>query len=330
MFKKIKIANEREIDFCNIPILSYGTKEEPEYTQKYLKVFPKSFEKQTFSRILKMIAKEHDLIILLRAEMGEAYLLNFMLDEIVKKTHAKHPCIVSPRKEYRSVLGLYWPDIPFYVLNFDIKKYYSILTHRTIQYKQRMFNINPSTLAELRTLLQDYEDQKTHIHYTEAIKRFNGVKDFTPKVAQVSKSIEDLVAVKTKNINKDKFIYIINDANFVEKLPPEFWSDFIEKLKQKGYDIFVNDKSLSVAESYCLANQAKAVISLRCGFLEVLSTVKPHKYVIYTPCRWHKIDNMQEIFTLKKYPQVNKKTITEYDSLKISADAIKAKILGEL
>lgn len=330
LIKKTKINNEYEIKFLSLPLVQYGSFESKEKKEKYFEIFPKSYEAKMLDEILKTTTKAHDWIFLLRAGLGEAYLLNFMLDEILKNKKIKTPCFVCHRKSYKYLFELYFPNIPFYYIDIDIKRLFPMLTKRFIKYKGHNFNINPTTLKEVQKLFNDYEKNIETRHYTDVIKEFNKINNFSFKKPCFKKETETSLIKKTKNLNKNNFIFIINDANFVTKLPEKFWKELEESLKEKGYDVFINSQKLTISEAIMLADKAKAIIGLRCGFSELISTLNTKKYIIYTTCKHNNLPKLEQILTLKKYPFVNKETIFEYNILKDNIEIIKNKILGEL
>ena len=81
IFEKIKIEKEREIRIFGIAVLQYGKKIISGGIERYVKLFPTSFEDKTLKRILKDIPEQYDDIWIIRtAGLGEAQLLNFAFD----------------------------------------------------------------------------------------------------------------------------------------------------------------------------------------------------------------------------------------------------------
>lgn len=326
IINKQKINNENEILFFNKPILQFGRIEQEEYKENYIDIFPKSFEFKALDKILKVTGTQHDYIFFIRAGLGEAYLLNFMIDEIIKRENIKTPCFVCHRKQYKDLFKLYHPEIPFYHITIDTKSMFTALKNRNVKYKKQIVNINPSTLKELQELLINYEKGIETRHYVNVIKSFNNVDKFKYIKPILRNEIRKSVVEKAKDININNFIFIIKEANFIKPMMQEFWEDIISKLKARGYDIFVNNSNLSLDEAFYLAELSKGIIGLRCGFSELLSTINIPKHIIYTECKYHDIKNLQEVFSLKKYPFVNSSSIFEYNTLKQDIESIKTEI----
>lgn len=328
LIEKQKINKEKEIRILNKALVRYGIFESSGKQEKYIEIFPKSFEHKMLDEILLITGKKHDCIFLIRAGMGEAYLLNFILKELLLKFNAKNPCFVCHRKQYKELFELYHPNIPFYHINIDINKLFPALINRIVKYRGHFFNINPSTLAQVQDLFNRYENKLEKRHYTEVIKNFNNVSVFNFVTPVFSEKIKNSTDLKTKKLNKDNFIFIVNDANFIQKIPHEFWSDLITDLKKKNYDIFINNPDFSISEAFYLASKSKGIISLRCGFSELLSTLNVDKHIIYTPCKHNYLPQLLEIMTLKKYPFVDPTTIFEYDAQINDVMSIKNIIMG--
>jgi hypothetical protein len=212
------------------------------------------------------------------------------------------------------MFNLYHPQIPFYHIDIEPYKLSQSLINRTVKYKGHFFHVNPSTLQEIQILLNDYEKGVEERHYCEVIKNFNNVSGFSFKSPVFSNDIEESVNKKTRNLNKESFVFIVSEANFVFGLSDNFWRNLVGKFKEKGYDVFINNSELNIAEALYLAQKAKGCVGLRCGFTELLSTLDIPKHIIYTPCKYHSIPQIRKILSLKKYPFVNPDTIFEYDA----------------
>lgn len=331
IFKKITINKEREIQFFNIPILSYGTKYYKDSKKNvYFNLFPKSFKYQVYDELLKITENKHDFIIIVRAGLGEAYLLNFMLDEILHRYNAKKPCFVGHRDFYKELFSLYYPNIPFYTHNINTNFMFNVLDKKYDKYKNCLFNVNPSPLKNLQNLLAQYEKGVVKDNYSYIIKNFNNTKNYKNKQIKYKNNIENIVELKFPNIKNEQFIFVVKDANFVKPLPANFWETLISQLENLGYKIVYNSKDISIQEARYIASYAKALIAIRGGFCEILSTLNVPKHIIYTPCKHNDLKNIVDLFSLKKYPFVNPQTIFEYDTINTKIETIYENIIGGL
>ena len=288
-------------------------------------MFAKSLEHKALDKILKSVDKKHDHIWIVRtAGLGEAQLLSFMMDELFAKWNAKNPCLVSHRKIYKELFGMY-TDIPFYSLNIAHNNYAAYLNRRDIKYKNKYFHIHHCTIYESLDWLKKHQQGDTS-HTIDSIKEWAGVSKFKQVYPEFSEETMQAALEKIKSIDLDinKFVFIVSEANGTEKLPEEIWKKVTEDLNKKGYDVFVNTQNgktnfgksvaLNIAEAAYIASLASGIIALRCGFTEILAALKSRKslYTLYTPFRSIDGENFIKTYTLKEYPFVNQDTIFEY------------------
>ena len=208
---------------------------------------------------------------------------------------------------------MYYPKIKKYIMeDFNILNK-NILT-RNLKYKGKVFNVNPSTLNEIKDVFKAYENNSEKRHYTEIIQDFNNVYNFTyKKMNDISEHEKLELYNKIDFLEKKNFIFLINDVNWITNLSENFWKNLINKIHIAGFDIFINTPEYTIPEAVYIASQSKAIIGLRCGFSEILSSLNIPKHIIYTACKWHNIKNLRTYFSLEKYPFVNKSTLNEYE-----------------
>lgn len=318
IIEKIKIKKEREIRFLGIPVIQYGIKEGNEYIEKYFKIFPKSFEHKALDKILEFVPKEHDHIWIIRTMgLGETQLLNFMMEELTKKWRMKNPCFASNNKIFKELFELY-TDKPFYHINLSIMSYAPYLKNRNIKYKGKYFHIYHNTADESLTWLKQHEAGDTS-HAITAYKKWLDIKEFQPIYPHFSEAIKQsaIEKIKSINLNIDKFVFFVPEANTMEKTTKYFWTKLTQEFENKGYDVYVNTVSgntaygkssqLNIQEAAYIASLAKRIISLRCGFCEILAALKhrPDLFVIYNKHGAISTDNFLKIYSFKEYPFVN-------------------------
>ena len=106
-------------------------------------------------------------------------------------------------------------------------------------------------------------------------------------------------------------------------------TDTLEKeLRKMGYDIVYNSQMFTLAEAYVIAQNSKALISLRSGFNDVLSEVKVPQFMIYTRNPFY--GDLQPMYSLKDFPWVEKELIHEYNTLYQPVKEIKQDILDKI
>lgn len=309
--RKIKLGKEREIRFLGFPILQYEKEEEVSKKTRY-EIFPKSLEHKVCDMILGQIPAEHDLIIIARAGLGEVYILNFMLSDIISKYNAKKTCVVSNKEHYSSVFKMYSPDIPFYSLDIDNTLLNRSIINRVLKYNKKIFNINPCTFYEISNYFTSCETKQDNRHYIDMLKEFCNIKEFELKSCIFPDNIDASIMAKFSGLNFDNFVYVVTDANFIKPLDNHFWDELSLSLKNKGYDVVFNSVDISIPEARYLASKSKGIIALRCGFSEILSAINVQKHILYTECMFNNIPNLKDILTLSKYPNVDNTTLNEY------------------
>lgn len=343
IYEKIKIFKEREIRIFGLPVIQYGSRILPDGTnEKFFRLFHKSLEHQFLDYILSFVPNEHDYIFLVRCNgLGENYLLNFMLDEMIKKKGIKNPCFVSHREVYRDLFAM-WNDIPFYKDPFIPNSYWSaVLLHPIYHYKGKTFQVYHATVKDARNFLSLYFTPDSKEHYVDFICR-----QINCKVKYSKPKFGDDVMIgineKTKHLNKDKFVFLVPEAQSTSILAESFWANLAQKFIEHGYDVYVNTKDgiccygktakTTLAEMYYLASMAKAIVSIRCGITEILSALPVPKYVLYTHYRCEDVSaaQMLRLTTIKKYPAVDPSTVFEYNTENADLEQISQTIIEEI
>lgn len=325
--KKRKFLKEREISICGLPIIRYGSRILPQEAcrEKYIRLFPKGLEHQFLDHIISLIPREHDYIFLLRGNgMGETYLLNFMLEELKEKYRFKNPCFVSHRAIYGEVMSM-WSRIPFYHdARYGLLEWNTHLLRPTYRYKGRTFRVYHAPVKEAR---QFFSPEKTSIHHVDKIARFTGCSmRYLPPI--ISQEIRESALSKARatGLNLSHFIFFVPEALSTTSVTPTLWETLSAELTRMGYDIYVNAQygvsswgkatRLSLPEAYYLASLSKGIVSIRCGFAEILSLLDVPKHIIYTHYRLNNLtaQQVQQATCIKQYPGVNPASVTEYDS----------------
>lgn len=304
IFKKVKYREKRIIYLGQIAIAEYCPK-------KYFKLFPKSEEEIMLDKLNKLTNKKHDAIFHLRAGLGEAYIFFCTIQKVLKDNGIKKPCFTSHRSYYSDLCKLFYPTIPFYQVDVPPSELNKALITRKRKYKNIYFNVNPSTIKEVWRLWENYRQGKEKRHYIEILKEYNEVYELVYKQPIISESLKQGALNKIKGINKDNFVFLVPDANFFHSVSDAFWKNIKVLLEEKGYDCIFNSASLTIPEAYYLATLSKGIIAIRGGFCEILSAINAPKHIIYTKNNVE-VPNSLDVFTLKKYPNVNQDSVFEY------------------
>lgn len=330
-FKKIRIntrdRREREISLLGITVIQYGHKETNGIKETYLEILPKSFEHKTLDKIISFLPKDdtYDHVWIVRTVgLGEAQLLNFMMEELTKKWNVKSPCFVSHRAIYKQMFALY-SDIPFYRILMKHSEYAPCLTRRDIRYKRKVFHVHHCTIEESKDIVRRWNSGEKS-HAIDVYKKWSGIARYSYVQQVVPADVADRALKKVQEIdlNIDKFIFLAPEAQATQEIEEKVWMEIIAKARNFGYDIFVNTAKgrslygksvyLGVDEAMYIASRAKKIITLRCGFAELLAAI-PNRgdlYILYSHVFGGvSSESFFQIFSLKKYPFYNSQNTFE-------------------
>jgi len=297
------------------------------------KLIKKIFLKNIFkNKYFKYIPKKHDSIFLFDVNSGEMVIfLKFILYYLIQKQKSKNPLIIITKNYHKDLLNLFCPEIPYIELNrtfFGIQeKYFNI--------QNKKFNlICPKTY--FKKTEEKIKQSNQNNYFNSLLKEFDcNINDIIFKQAIILKDIEENMFEKIKkiNLNLNNFILLAPLANTCELIEENFWLELINKLKLKGYDIFINlykkqnylsefkNKTceLSYSELFALAKYSKKIISLRSGLCEFLIDTNIEQNIIYTDfnnrafCENLTSAQVLSGFSLCNVLNINKNLIKEFD-----------------
>ncbi len=275
------------------------------------------------NRYIKLIYERypgHDYYFTFDSGLGEIFLTLLYFDKIIKKYNPKNPLIIFKSKKLNDIYRLFnyrWKsivDIEYnWFLNFENK------------YKDSTFIALLPTTYFNKT---EKNMQKSKIHYYESlIKHLNIKNNITKPLLKIHN--EPIIENITKHILNDNFVIIMPNAITIDNLPQDFWLKLCKKLKNSGFNIFLNITSmeeyiegtfaifLTIPELAQLAKYSKAIIGLRSGALEVISMLSDTKSEIIYNDATHiqnpmNAKNMMCSFSIKKLPFINTNKINEY------------------
>ncbi len=359
---KIKYLEETEIKILSMPILQYGKTKIKNSTVSYLKIFSKNdLINNVKNKFLNLLAKEeiniedYDDIYFLWNKSGETYLFMTLAKYFFNKNGTQKPLFIT-RCEHayaRNIAKMFFPDATCAVLPLKHEDRLIIEQLDKIN-NHKIYNIFPiSIFYKLEQSIQQGEN----IHILDCITRFlnisnNSVEFETPII---SEDVEKSLGIKIEELNLDinNFVLISPEAQSNPSISNNFWINLKTKLENAGYDTFFNIElnknfigkvkhcHLSHQEAYALTLQAKAVIGLRSGFLEVISQAgvdKPY-IALYTPFKQRGYKNMifppqsaQNVIkmsSLKKLPNVSA-YLYEYDTENIDEEELLNSIMRQI
>ena len=328
MIHKIRFGTEREVRLFGLPVCQYDRN--PNHT--YFSLFPKSFISKTLKQISREIGKDYDLVFLLRCNaIGENYLLNFLYKEVMMNKNAKKVCFVLHKNNAHCLPMLrLFTDVDIYITEVPLAKLNAVLEKKSYRYKNSEFITYHCPLSKIT----DYQSD----NYCKHIQTLVGASSFEHIKLNFPQGIENCEK-RLVGINLDKFVFINPEVKSLEALPEAFWTKLVEEVRKLGYDVFINTKNgsstlgfsvnCSLVEAAYIASKAKAVITMRTGFSELISTVAQTMHVIYTPSIFDGKDVMN-LFSLMEYPFVDKGAIHEYNASEEKLDTLLNDVLDSL
>lgn len=341
----------QRLRFCGITFYSKRNKNGLRTTRLFwIPVHTKNLKKELLDKILQNIDDKYDDIYISRHNIGETYVYLTHLQNWVKKNGSKKPLLLVWQKK----------DVPFYKMfvNKNIALQYidisqqdlhSRFTEECIEYKgKRIFCPTPDILANI---LEKRKEIPTWTFYNHICKDF--AMDAKDKLTKpiVSDGVKHSVELKIKKYFKRPFVVVIPNANSLRQMPVDFWNKIIHKLRDMGYDVFVNshhtrrddrnglDQSETVtfdcnlAEMYELSRRAAGVITLASGVAVFLTATGNKMDLIYTTANpIGKLvvtgKQMQDTYSVYNLPGIDDKKIKEYVAEIYSTDELADMILS--
>lgn len=323
----------QRLRFCGITFYSKRNKNGLRTTRLFWVPFHiKNLKKELLDRILQNIDDKYDDIYISRHNIGETYVYLTHLQSWIKKNGSKNPLLLVWQEK----------DVPLYkmFINKNIALQYidilqqdlhSCFTEECIEYKGRkIFCPTPDILQNMLKI-------DTHPNFYQYICKDFEINDKSKIIIpHVDPIIDTFVQNRIKTYFKKPFIVLIPDATSLKVLPSDFWDTIIKKLKNLGYDIFVNSHSsrtshnfvisdnstisfdTTVGELFALAKHSAGVISMASGIAVLLTGTNTKMDLIYTDFNlkdpYVNSAQAQEIYSVYYLPNIDKKKIKEYDA----------------
>lgn len=285
-----------------------------------------------YKRILSQMIHKADIhrgedAYILFVNSGETYLVAQVLKDFYQKERPNRPKIIVPRLYQKIIISMYAPWADVVVFPEKNENYRHVC--RYIEKKSYIKGVHFKNIIPIDMW---YGEEVKKVHYFSLIMKMMGLpieKTYLfqkPQFISFGKKWGVQQRFLQMNLNRDRFIFLSPEATTISPIPNHLWQDFIDKVREKGYDVFLNTtcspqlegcKScfLDFEEAYELASYAKAIIGLRSGFLETLTTINTPFHVIYN--RDIQGNNNRLLRnTLLKLPGVHPEQIHEYDYLK--------------
>lgn len=284
----------------------------------------------------KYFDEKYDDIYILRANSGEIYLtLTYLIDTLIKRNGSKKPLLVATQKYHVDMIKMICPDLPYVYINK--------MNLKVVGDSFKIDNFRFFLLFDNKYFKQVDGIELNNSHYFKIILAGLNLTedDISMRKVVVDSEIENtmLKKIEKTGLNLDKFVFLAPEAQSCKLYDENFWCELINRLQDKGYDVFVNlvEKNiklknaidfktcdLSFAEAFALAKKAKRIVSLRSGFTEFLLQTNVPIDVLYTKFKHRHIFDDMDIyhvmsgFGITQIPFADKEKIREFNVYEMS------------
>ncbi len=270
--------------------------------------------KQIYEDICASVPGMQKLFICPPAALGDIYVAMALLGEYLKKNNINSFAIATKYPVCKKIAYLFGYEKNMVVLNaadMDSLLQYSVFTNMA---NDRILVIShrfPYTCKVNE--IGNYKGIRFVDHFRYSIYQFE--EKILPELplknrdnAEAKEYVEQLF--KKECLVKKKTIILMPYANTAPQIDMEFWIEMAAKLKQQGYTVCTNSSGETEPEiegtkplffdlRYGLevVEAAGAMIALRCGLCDVLSSAKAKKVIIY-PDRIYGPGTFMEFYSL--------------------------------
>lgn len=271
--------------------------------------------------IRKNKLQNYDTIYVLLVNAGES----FVISQNVKKIIKNKTIFLLQHNYSKEIFTMYAPDAETRLINSH--KLCNLLRNNSEE-NIKIGNINIHILFP-QNFWNNFWTKTPSNHFLKDFNEYfniqsNKIKEFTKP--EINNNNEFL-----KNINLKNLVMLFTEVSSIKPIDKNFWEALVNKLNQKGYNVFLNTcnpenyiqgcnvyqkggklKYLTLEECYIITKLAKGVIAHRCGFIEPLIQANNNWQVIYTKSHTFDDADVKVLYSLQEYPFVNAKDINEY------------------
>ncbi len=328
-----------ELKFLKLPILAFYKYHYSNKKYKSILLFSKPkikkrIEDECLFHIVNQSPQEYDNIVFIRSGLGETYLLNIYLKQILESLNIEleNTCFIGLRDTFKEIFHQYNPNVIYKKIDLNWDYLCLSCDKQKYQYngKNIYFYIEKNYIYNL---MNNYKNSTNNTHFVSNICNFFNINKNSAQIAKYVPSISErdkaITYLYKNNININNFIFISKNAISIENFSDAFWNDLEHYLKLKGYDIVYNQNEFSITEAKVIASYSKAIIALRSGFLETLSELDKKFYILNTALTMNNInaERIKKLYSLKFYPNVKQENIFEYDNETMDENEILLDIL---
>lgn len=364
IFTEKEINNKKELALFGLPIAQWI---KSSWNEKYTRIFSllpiKSYREKCFDAIISRIEQEkeekklqrkefqeYDDIYVFLSHSGEFYILMHHIKDLLKKNNSKNPLFIFAQKYHRDIFKLFDIDVcAQYDYVEDIKDLACFVDKVHYKYKNRNFYIpaNMQTWADI----QDNINQNGADFYSQLLNSL-GLENSESTSIKIPDKAEKKAQHLVENLGLNNFVLLSPECSSYYKRSKTFWDELSKSLISLGYQVYCNNieaensiegaisLTLTIDEAIAFAKSAKAVIGLKSGFMDCLSSLNVAKHVLYSDL-FNRITNheikiqnnldvvkVMKAFSVKNLPNVNQESVYEYNSKEFSGDELLEKLLS--
>jgi len=272
------------------------------------KILEKVLSRRSYTKYLKHQVKlqKEEVAILCPHNSGEAYLICSMIDSFKRKHDVDKVILIGGKRYHQQIYEMFAHKIDRYFF-VEEENLYRPKYHLSV--KKGTFFLSTNGLW---CTLIDYGIP--HFDVVKICAHLGKEAELSLPLIQEKYQISAKDKFDRLSLTKNKTVLISPEAISAKLLPQEFWQKICEKLRVKGYDVFLNimDQKnaiegvktdyLNFSEAFLFAQMCGHVIALRSGFCEVISNANANFHIVYSGLS-HSTYGMKSII---------KKNLTEY------------------
>lgn len=334
--EKFSIDNEHEIKLFNKTIVKYGEKKTQNAFEKYFDIIPSVGLRESYFDNFIMQYPEYKNYIVYRGGTGDFYHFALYIDSFIKKNKMNEPVILTFKESILELSKIFDISCPVVYAEYNLSfansfrvcnyKHRTFVSHHPYKFILDFYN-NASLDCDhiIKALYKDYELGANFSH--------NIIKN-TAEQCEIMQILSEL------NINPSKFVIFAPEAISCKTLPDYFWVQLQDKLMQQGFDVLVNSTNccwakqqikLPYSKLYPLLRLSKAVIGIRSGLFDCISSLDTEMHCIYPTFKLNNTTpkTAYNMYALTKIPYSSSK-IYEYLTDEESLNDIIDNICGRL
>lgn len=331
--KKFDLYN-KTFKFKMFGISIFKTKLEGSYKLWYFLFIPiwikninKDFLVDFLEDIISKYPNYEDYYIFL-SRSGEFFLLMHHFAEWLTKNKSSNFLLVFTAKYHLNICKMFFPNVSTaYIKRVNVPLVSRGVPSINFKYKNKQIFVptNEKYFVDVENKIRN-----NNAHYYECLKEHLNLSDNIQHYS-ISENVQSKIYKIVKYILNNNFIFISPETLSNEPMEKDFWENLTLQLKKEGYEVFCNAMDfknlvgdstsvfLTYEESIELAKYAKAIIGMRCGFLECLSQNNVPLIALYTdfPKRpgFKRLtsDKVLSGYSLKKLPNSNSGLLFEFN-----------------